>query len=305
MKNGYKEFDTNTTPTIASDDIDPQYILADDMNEEDKSNIYSIKSFIQSNESEFDIGAFAYPENKACGTLGLYEYNNQEFCNKLHDKMKGILDGTLQITPKSSYTITDNSTDDNITCTVSTNDDNTSVTVKCVNGDDIQNTYLVDKKKDDSNLTYFDISYTLKTEHWSENGSYKLYSNNGQRIAKDVSDTYSENESNIESNYNSNKKVETKIEYKKDLYYYTQSGSYSSSMSYKNDENQTETYSKTFSYNLSKQAYLDLAEKTGSYSAKIYNMSGDDSVKDFVGKTLIVTKDTNGLWHINNSISGF
>ncbi len=313
LKKGYKEFDTNSTPSITKDDIDPQYILADDMSAEDSSTISQIKSEVQYYENDISIQSFAYPETEACGTLGLNKYDNQEFCNKLHNKMKGILDGTLTITPKSSYTIKDNSSDDNITCTVSTKDNNTSVTVKCVNGDDIQNTYIADKKKDDKNQTYFDISYTLNTEHWSENGSYKLYSNNGLRIAKDVSDTYSESyNSNTESSgessysdYSGNRQITTKIQYKKGLYYFTRNGSYSYSSSYKNEVNETVSDSKAFSYDLSKQAYLDFTEKQGSYSAKIYNMSGSADVKDLVGKTLIVTKDSNGLWHINNSISGF
>ncbi|WOE69428.1 hypothetical protein RZR97_09965 [Hydrogenimonas thermophila] len=300
LKDGYKEFDTNNT-TITADDLDPQYPLVDNMNNDDLELIqYKIKSKLQTAEYEFAISNFEYPENYFCNG----SYVSNELCEDFKNTLVSIFENNPSNQLKNEYVDDYNTTTCNVTSSV---DENKSViSVVCSNG--VNDSFDLNKKIDDLNSTFFELSYNLKGEHTNESGSYNLYiTGDNSRYIDGLSDEFTENYSSDYEyeTYSESNSLNTKVEYKKGVYYYAQSGSVNVKSSYTSyDTNQTEDNSYSFKYDLSKKMYDSANEVENSYALKVTDISSADEIT-ITNKTLVINKDSDGNWHINNSIDGY
>jgi len=299
LKNGFKEFDSNST-TITADDLNPEYPLVDNMNYDDMELIQDkMKNKIQTEENIFAINDYEYPEDYYCNN----NYINSEFCNDFKNTLLSIFENSPNNTLKSEY-ISENNTTCNVTSSLDEN--KSTITVKCTDGmEDVVN---ISKKIDESNSTYFEISFNLKDVHSNESGNYNLYiSNDNTRYVDAVLDKYTESYTSNSGDYtySETNSINIQIERKKGVYYYRQDGSISESGTYESNEGGgLEKYSHSFKYELSKKMHDYVNEVPDSYAVKIYDISSSDEVT-INGKTLVINKDSSGFWHINNSIDGY
>jgi len=303
LKNGFKEFDSNST-AIMADDLNPQYPIVDNMNYDDMDFIqYKMKYKLQTAENNFAISDYEYPENYFCD-YDNYNYVNSELCDDFKNTLLSIFENNATNVLKSKY-VSENNTTCNVTASVDEN--KSSITVACTNG--VNDVIDISKKTDDSNSTYFEVSFNLKGAHTSESGNYKLYIVNNSRYVDGLSDEFTESFTSDSyecgSTYSESNSINTQILHKKGVYYYTQNGSISEDSSYTSCEtNLTEKNSYSFKYELSKKMKDSVNEVQNSYVLKVYNISSSDEIT-ITDKTLIIYKDSSGNWHINNSIEGY
>lgn len=295
LKNGFKEFDSNSTE-ITSDDLDPQYPLVDSMNDDDIEFISKVKYTIESNEYGFNIYSYLFPENNY-----YISKINDEFHNDFKNTLTSIFENNATNMLKDKYII-----ENNVSCNVTSNIDTnkSSIAISCEDGR--SDSLEITNGLDDFNNTYYSMKFNSKNSYSKESGSYRLYVSDNSRYIDNFSDIYSENytskSSEEESSYSENGSVNTYVTYKKGIYYYKQSGSLAESGSYKSYEtNETKKYANSYKYELSKKIYNDGTQS--GYALKIFDISSSDEIT-IGGKTLIITKDSDGKWHINNSKEG-
>jgi hypothetical protein len=312
------KLDTNDTNiTLTKDNLNPDYPIADEWSVNDEEYVIYKISAILNDELDIKPKDFDNFKSVRINFCDKSDDMNTAFCKDYNQTINNFLSLDTNVTLKDKYLINDEN------CSVNYSVDNSKLNINIICPDGKASLDITNE----NNVT-FDVNYISNATEKIDASSYPENSNFTYKLIKNGND-YIVNNLNAKGSDVSwylydegpqykDKKIK-KISYEGTLNYIN--GKYviktNANVNYlhtysfiDSETNQTkkESFTLTFSTKTAQvfDNYNGVQENTNKYNVLISGIktSGEDGIT-LNGKKLVVTKDKNGLYHYNMSVTGF